>query len=167
VHFTFAGQIVDLSYGWITVAGLVADIVGFLILARDILPEYQIHRWRAQNSMLHKPTTDFMSILSNYRRAPNDPFVGLQAEMSCISPRQWLRHKVGLKPMDPHEPLVPDGATHVLTDLIARWEREVSEAIDKKELELHSRWRPPLRVGISLIVLGFVLQTIGTIVTSS
>jgi hypothetical protein len=167
VHFSVAGHIVHLSYGWITVAGLVADIVGFLILVRDILPEYQIHRWRAQNKMLHNLTTDRMSVLADYRRRPNDPLVSLQADMSCVSPMQYLRYKVGLKPMDPHEPPVLGSATNVLTDLFARWEREVSEAIDRKERELHDRWRPPMRLGISLVVLGFILQTLGTIMTNS
>jgi hypothetical protein len=77
--------------------------------------------------------------------------------MKYISSLQSLRRKVGLKPMDPREP------TDLIPHLVARWEKEVGEAIDQKALALHSRWRPPMRFGIFLVILGFILQTVGTI----
>jgi hypothetical protein len=148
-----------MNSAWLTLAGLVADILGFAVLAWDVLPEYRIYRWRNLNKLLHEPTTTFISQLWHYRNESGDPLTDLTFDMRHLLPIQSLRRQVGLGPFDART------KADFLNAFVAAAEAEVAETIDKKEAELRGRWRPPLRFGIGLVILGFVLQAVGTIVT--
>ncbi|SCB55048.1 hypothetical protein GA0061098_103422 [Bradyrhizobium shewense] len=144
-----------LQVGWLTVAGLVADIAGASVLAWDILPEYCIYRWRAQNKLFHAPSSEFTSEIEQLRQRPEDPFQGLAMDMRYLSPLGFLRHAVGLSQLDFVKSSEDPQA------MLRASEKEVTAAIDAAALRLHDRWRPPLRTGILLIVVGFIFQLLG------
>jgi hypothetical protein len=144
-----------LQVGWLTVVGLVADIAGASVLAWDILPEYRIYRWRAQNRLLHQLTPVLASELKHYRQRPHDPILELGVQMAYLSPVNALRHAVGISHIDFRK--TTDEWAVILHDS----KKEVTEAINAAALQLNNRWRPPLRTGIVLIVIGFLFQLAG------
>jgi hypothetical protein len=144
-----------LQVGWLTVVGLVADIAGASVLAWDLLPEYRVYRWRMHSKFYHAATPERILELKHYRARPNDPIIGLTVDMSYISPLNSLRRAVGLSYLDFQK------ANEEPATLLRVSEKEVVEAIEAAAREMHNRWRPPLRSGILLVVIGFLFQLLG------
>jgi hypothetical protein len=141
--------------GWFSVAGLVADIVGFSILAYDLLPEYRVYRWRALNKILHEPSGRRIAAIRGIQKEPLHELAALEIQMQHISPLNSLRRSVGLPSIDFRRTITEP------TECLAASEREVVEAIDVASERLSNRLRPPLRLGILLVVAGFILQLLG------
>jgi hypothetical protein len=145
------------TMAWLTPIGLVADILGFLLLAWDILPEYRLYTLRRLNHLLHALDRQGIKAIVQYAQRPDDPLQALAVEMKYLSSFDHLRFRVGL-PRWPRESLGSLDETS-----LARSREEVQNAIEAKERELGERWRPPLRFGITLVILGFLLQFIGSL----
>jgi len=142
---------------WLAPAGLIADILGFLLLAWDILPEYRLYRLRRLNDVSHALDGEDIEAIVRYGQEPDDPLRALAVEMRYLSSVDHLRFRVG----------IPRWRKECLSSLdetwLARSREEVTNAIDAKERELGKRWRPPLLFGICLVILGFVLQFLGSL----
>lgn len=148
-----------MQVGWLTVAGLVADIVGFGMLAWDLLPEFRIYRLRNENKSLHEPTQSLISSLVHYRRKPEDAIAALAVDMAHLMPINVLRRNMGLQYTDYKK------TTGQPASFLAESEREVAEAIDREADKLSNRWRPLIRIGILLVMLGFGLQLVGQLIS--
>jgi hypothetical protein len=140
-------------YGWLTVVGLVLDIIGVVLLAWDTLPDYRIYRMQRLNELLHDG--EFLRELVDHRERPEDPFGSLAFGMRHESSVNSLRTRLGLGLFDP---LVP---TDSVAGMVAQSKAEIEHAIEREKTKLGKRRRPSLRLGLVLIVFGFLFQLAG------
>lgn len=147
-------SILWMGSGWWSVAGLCLDISGFALLAWDLLPEYVLNVRERRLA----PLLDEINL-----RAQQAAERGRLGELmnATLSDKDLLTLQAALDLAEiyPQPPLERLAGDVVWLELPAAMEGVIRD----KRNQLAARLRPPIRLGIGLIILGFVLQVWGSI----
>jgi hypothetical protein len=136
----------------LSVVGLILDIVGFLILASDILPAARLDRAeRLLDDVRAYMQVNGFSVTAPSRR-PTDKF---DSSYHVLPPEGELT--LAAKILGVRVAKVEGGTLPEATEQLLAAALSEKRALDAR------RPRPPLRVGIALIVFGFAFQAAGTI----
>lgn len=143
----------------ISAIGLVFDIVGFLFLAFDILPEYARYKLRRRNRLEHaKAADEFRAAADDRDWQTNDVLAAMFTERDFTAPVDQLRRLVGLAPVK-----LVDANGRFLSEVLRGSEQEFEAALTAREKQVGTRRRPWVGAGVLLVVLGFALQIAGTL----
>lgn len=168
---------------WLAFVGLSFDAVGFGVLAYDLLPEYQLqsrlkklkvtrnHLDDVPNGTLGKPPFHTGDVPWSIVPGPaRDKLIDQHSERLKTEGTRLLWYGCANTLNKISQEAYKRSETTVIFDTNAEFDsEEVNEKICQIELELGSqlerisfRTRPPVVVGIYLIVVGFILQMIAT-----
>jgi uncharacterized membrane protein len=141
---------------WSGFVGIFIELLGFVVLTVDLLPDYLVYRRKRQ-------LEEFKRLASNdawYQKETNEDPV-LQVASGAlflveISPLLSLMRWSGSLDQDRIRGLTqPDRAA--IESAIA----SVEAGIARKEMALSARWRPPLLLGIAFVLFGVAGQLFG------
>ncbi len=144
-----------MNYQWLIVAGLISDIIGFGILAWDLLPEYRLYVLEKRADFSHRNAAD-----SAGRPPPEAP--GLRAAEQAIrilrvGDVERVRRSLHLRASK------FAGRTENISPVdVAKSRLEVETALAARRASLGGRYRPPIGLGAGLVFLGFILQIVGS-----
>lgn len=168
--------------GWWSVAGLISDVIGFSMLALDLLPEYRINRLaeqlsRAAELTARKERKQFEALAFIEAGTDSDEQNQLREEMSRLRQRIAKAERA----IDAADLLLIAAAARryfgnvVAADAGALSDRSTSNAqkaeavdrlferLDQVRSTQYRKRRPPIYLAITLIVVGFLLQAWGSI----
>ena len=142
---------------WIGFFGLLVELVGFIILSLDLIPEYRLYRQR-QLARAFRAALEDQKVWDELTR--------LWGSTSDDSPRgviAQLLYRMQLQEVDalirslglPELLSGPPERSNFLNASTA-----IHKALTKKESALAWRRRPPIGLGIALAVFGVLLQLI-------
>lgn len=165
-------SILWMGNGWVSVVGLIMDVLGFGILAVDLLPEYRMtHVWRRLQAMygavfFADMSKDYIQknragpmIVDKFKNASDliTSFIqgGMLEKINAIG----NQHSQGWHGGTFEPTIVPEfnGTNHAV------WFKKVEELANRARSQIAQRERPSIPVAIILITLGFFLQAWGSI----
>ena len=141
---------------WSGFVGILIELLGFIVLTIDLLPDYLVYRRKRQ-------LEEFKRLASNdawYRKETDkDPVLQVTSEalfLVEISPLLSLLRWSNAIDQDLIRSLrQPDRAA------IERAIASVEAGIARKEMALSGCWRPPILLGITFVLLGVAGQLFG------
>ncbi len=142
------------AQGWWTVAGLISDIVGFAVLALDVLREYRRHR-RTTDLQEAAQAAEFL------RDNPEQPEtkIGEKESYREYYERLVIRtHRGNMLLMQ--EVYDDDGS---IKNLKTYDEKAAAFRTKSAEAAAKALKRAPIIFGVVLVFLGFVLQVVGAV----
>lgn len=164
-----------LASGWWSVAGLIADLAGVAILTIDLWPEYQLHKTHLAIDAAERANVEAKVLR---RRIANlDTDQGLPAENPQLRQArlEHLTFSRDTEDMTARSHIMSAAGylkvpvPEVFADEFRNATAWFDKAIDAlRSLEGARRrevrgWRPPLGLGVFLIVVGFLLQMAGSL----
>ena len=151
---------------WLTSGGLLANIIGFSIVAYDLWPTYRLYRLRQSNHALH--IAPLRKEIEECRRTlSSEP--GDQEQLDTASlfysmnynqdaDLHSLRRAMKLPRID----FIRETRNGNIEQALADSYKEVEQAISVHQRQIDKRIRPSFGVGMVLIVVGFSLQLLGS-----
>ena len=164
---------------WLQVSGLLLDGAGVAILTIDLLPDFNGHRARARLGELRAELWRIVQSGMDALRGPGDP-PGLRSEATLeqyapdqfakfvraatvrfdLERLQWMLLRAKLA----RDPLSPLGGIERVPADLENFHRRFSSFCGTLEIEWPGdRWRPPLYLGILVVIGGFALQLVGSV----
>lgn len=178
---TVGGRMFGLGSGWVSLAGLLLDAAGFSMLAWDLLPEYRANRLArdldqsaqyAEDAAdgVHRPaaddvdpvtiTDDLLAQARNESRKLLDHLHWLNVGMA-VALLEDVATAVGVRDHPKVGPALKRGVFSRQEHLSAM--TVVRRALKSKMAKLAQRRRPPLRLAIGMVIVGFLMQAYGAI----
>lgn len=156
--------LLEIPAPWWTLAGLSADIIGVLILAVDIIPEYNLYQARKWIEYSRSAARNVRYGETPERRVT---VFGADVDIDKNEAAVLLDNLIiAARTTEDAEVLKTATAisglpfSHLAFDVTVN---AIVHALNKRTTSLGERRRPPIHLGMLLMVAGFILQFIGTI----
>ena len=144
-------------WGWITIGGMLTELLGFLLLSLDLLSEYQIHKDKNYVRLIER------SIQDDKRNQRRDEWIGKYriGKIEAVDAVVWQEHS-RMRRLAPRVqgPFIKHNffSTYELMMLIA----DAKMGIRLREELIIDRKRPPIIASILIVMLGVSIQIIGS-----
>jgi hypothetical protein len=164
-------EILGLQSSWIVIAGLALDLIGVAILAIDLLPEYwarsRLRSLRRQldalkaRSRVRLPVHPPIEPEDDVERRLNELALAAAENRRAIDELRLriVQHDLAEIGVNPRALRASDGTLE--RQAVAAVLADAHAALEDR-VRFNNRWRSPIGLGIAAILIGFLLQIIGT-----
>jgi hypothetical protein len=141
--------------GWLSFYGLLVELIGFLLLSYDLLPEYRLHRSR-EISRRYRFLLDKPEWFENEKKTydsysgdgPMEAVAGLAHVMSLDDLRHLMyRHGIGR-----------DFSIPVTHEEMRLAYKQLDVKLDELAIKTANRVRPPILIAIWVALIGIMMQ---------